>query len=98
MFWGDWWCGDRAISGDDGSRGIGVGDQGPFGLCAGKGDRLCARAVRPVWTTSGSLSVESHRHGSTAAPMTPGRRAGRVHVRGNIATNRVCPYPVHPPC
>ena len=97
MFWGDWWRGDRATSGDDGSRGIGVGDQGPFGLCAGKGDRMCTRAVRPALSTFGSLSVESHRHGSTAAPLTHGSCAGRVHVSGNIATDGMCPYPVHPP-
>jgi hypothetical protein len=93
MFWGDWWRGDRATSGDDGSRGIGVGDQGPFGLCAERGDRMRARAVRPALSTFGSLSVESHRHGSTAAPLTHGSRAGS----SNIATDGVCPYPVHPP-
>ena len=59
MFWVDWWRGDRATSGDDGSRGIGVGDQGPFGLCPGKGDRMCTRAVIAALSTFGSLSVES---------------------------------------
>ena len=97
MFWGDWWRGDRATSGDDGSRGIGVGDRRPFGLDAGRDDRMCARAVRPALSTFGSLSVDSHKHGSTAAPLTPGRHAGRVHISGNIATDGMCPYPVFPP-
>ena len=97
MFWGDWWSGDRATSGDNGSRIIGVGDHGPFGLGAGKGDRLSAWTMRPAWTTSGSLFVESHGHGSTAAPMALSRNAGSVHIRGHRVTDGVCPCHFHLP-